>query len=115
MVMTVVLVSIILVITVRVLHRANVGSGDSDSTYSPASEVPETEYSEHTLDTSYSPGSDRVYQLELYNSLNSSSPAQQIHFNQCRNSQIYGTVGRRIKPPTIVEPEEHCAYQSDYF
>ena len=124
--MIVVLVSVILVITVRVLHRANNNTGDSDSTYSPARDNVDTEaYSQHSLSADtllYSPDTQQphpephtgppVYHLELYNPLTSSPP--EIQFNNCRNSQIFGTVGRKIKPPTITT-EESLAYQSNYF
>ena len=121
LVMIVVLVSVILVITVRVLHRASNNTGDTDSTYSPAREKVDTEaYSQHsvTVDTMlYSPDTQphndpAVYHLELYSPLNSSPP--EMEFNGCRNSQIFGTVGRKIKPPTITS-EESLAYQSNYF
>ena len=116
-VMTVVLVSVILVITIRVLHRANIGSGESDSTYSPANDSVDTEaYNQQSVDTdfSYSPDSEHVSHLELYNSLSSSSTAPRIQFNDTRNSQTFGTVGRRIKPPTIID-SENIPYQSNYF
>ena len=121
--MIVVLVSVILVITVRVLHRANNNTGDTDSTYSPAREKVDTEaFSQHSVSVStmlYSPDSQQpqtgpqsdpaVYHLGLYNS---SHP--EMEFTDCRNSQIFGTVGRKIKPPTITT-EESLAYQSNYF
>ena len=124
LVMIVVLVSVILVITVRVLHRANNNTGDTDSTYSPAREKVDTEaFSQHSVSVDtmlYSPDTEphtephtdqAVYHLELYNPLNSSPP--ELEFNDCRNSQIFGTVGRKIKPPTITT-EESLAYQSKY-
>ena len=120
LVMIVVLVSVILVITVRVLHRANNNTGDTDSTYSPAREKVDTEaFSQHSVsvdtmlyspDTQQPPHTDPgVYHLGLYNS----SPPE-MEFTDCRNSQIFGTVGRKIKPPTIAT-EESLAYQSNYF
>jgi len=114
LVMVVVLVSVILVITIRVLHKASNHPGDSDSTYSPASERVDTEaFSEGSVRTSlYSPQSDTpvCHHLELYNSLSSPhSPGTEF-----TNSQIYGTVGRKIKPPSIIT-EESLAYQSNYF
>ena len=125
LVMLVVLVGVILVITVRVLHRVNNNTGDTDSTYSPARENVDTEsFNQHSVSVDtllYSPDTEphteprteqQVYHLELYSSLNPSPP--QIQFNDCRNSQIFGTVGRKIKPPTITT-EESLAYQSNYF
>ena len=125
LVLVVVLVSVILVVTVRVLHRANNNTGDTDSTYSPAREKVDTEaYSQHSvsLDTMlYSPDTQShsdphsdhpVYHLELYNP-HIACPAE-MEFNDWRNSQIFGTVGRKIKPPTITT-DESLAYQSNYF
>ena len=66
LVLTVVLVSLILVITVRLLHRATAGSGDSDSTYSPATDNLDTEaYSQRRTDPSHVPQSELhpVYHL----------------------------------------------------
>ena len=119
--MTVVLVSVILVITVRLLHRAAAAgtTSDTDSTYYPASDSVDTLYTptDHELPPVNPPleyaDDANVHHPEhsLYNNAPTSPVQMQYQHQNHLSIPIYGTVGRKIKPPTpTIQPDNYLVH-----
>merc|ERR1711971_249575 len=109
-VLTVILVSVILAVTVRLLSRAGAGAEDTDSTYYPASDSVDTLVTVTTSECDYDSVQTRPSPRHGVSSIACEAPVVSPH--QLSVTPVYCTVGRKIKPPTPTLAEENYLVNS---